>query len=93
MAFGSARKLSLQLENSDWQFANKFLPLANNAFRFLSVPANASQTQINNAADSLTRAFKLDWVRNKETDLIWLGKVQRNENRLREASSRLANPR
>ncbi len=84
--------LSLQEKTSDWSFKKKFSPVTDNAYRYLGLPASASQTEIDQAVAALQRAFKLETIRSKKTDLDWLGKLNRTENKMNAVLSRLSNP-
>jgi rhodanese-related sulfurtransferase len=70
----------------------RLMPLANNAFRLLDLPCHASQREIYASAAALRRAIKLGVVKMPAHHLAWLGALDRTENDVRDALSRLSTP-
>ncbi|HZG50738.1 MAG TPA: rhodanese-like domain-containing protein [Pyrinomonadaceae bacterium] len=74
------------------QDRQRLLPAADNAFRLLGLSCHASQSEIYAAASSLRRAIKLGVVKPPAHHLAWLGSLNRTENGVRDALSRLTVP-
>jgi rhodanese-related sulfurtransferase len=70
----------------------KLLPLADNAFRLLGLSSRATQKEIYASASSLRRAIKLGVAPTPAQHIPWLGSLERTENSVRAALSRLADP-
>ncbi|GEM_PF-2368746 len=86
-------RLSLETsQTSTWQLGKKFLPLTDNAYRFLGLDATAAQSEINRTGDSILKEIKLDITRTRPTDLSWLGECKRTETGVRNAISKLSEP-
>jgi rhodanese-related sulfurtransferase len=68
------------------------MPLANNAFRLLGLSCHASQSEIYASAAALRRALKLGVVKTPAHHIAWLGSLDRTENDVRDAVSRLGIP-
>ncbi|HEX8635574.1 MAG TPA: rhodanese-like domain-containing protein [Pyrinomonadaceae bacterium] len=68
------------------------MPAADNAFRLLGLSCHASQREIYAAASSLRRAIKLGVLKPPAHHLAWLGALNRTENDVRDALSRLSVP-
>lgn len=70
----------------------KLLPLANNAFRVLGLSARAAQKEIYASAASLRRAIKLGVEPTPAPHILRADSLERTENGVRDALSRLADP-
>lgn len=70
----------------------KLLPLGDNAFRLLGLSCHATQKEIYAAAASIRRAIKLGVEQTPAHHIAWLGALERTENRVRDALSRLTDP-
>lgn len=67
-------------------------PLAGNAYRLLGLSGQATQKEIYTAAASIRRAIKLGVNKTPSPHIAWLGSLERTENNVRDALSRLADP-
>jgi hypothetical protein len=66
-------------------------PLAqDNCFRISGLPTSASRSELQTAAASFRRAMKLGVAKGTDWDLPWLGRLERSEGSLQNASGRLA---
>jgi hypothetical protein len=66
-------------------------PLAqDNSFRICGLPTNASRNELQTATASFRRAMKLGVAKGTEWDLPWLGRLERTEGSLQNASGQLS---
>lgn len=72
--------------------AAPFEPVARSAFRVLGLAACASQRGVFDAASSVRLALKVGVRKTFDSDLVWLGRVEREESDVRDALSRLSEP-
>jgi rhodanese-related sulfurtransferase len=91
----------MQTTTSDLVGTNQFAshgkrnltPLADNAFRLLGLSCHATQKEIYASASGIRRALKLGVEPPPPPHhLAWLGSLERTENSVRDALSRLADP-
>ena len=68
------------------------MPLAANAFRLLGLSCHATQKEVYAAAASIRRACKLGVTQTPAPHVAWLGSLERTENSVRDALSRLTDP-